>query len=248
MIKINFHKNHFHITTLLCVVLFSILSSCQQKNMQPEKNKKIITLGGKASVAGKKVLEEISETKNILEDGYLVTRSDDDFESLTLMNFLQRDKSYSHAGIVFKEDSNVYIYHSMTGVENPEGCCRRDLYDSFVNPLQKTGFGVFKYNLSLKEKELLHAYYKKQYAAKTPFDIYFNLASSDSLYCSEIIYKGLLLATNGRVKLPISTMHNFKPKIMGYHLNGIFFKKFDFIGIDDLYLNQFCKEIKRIKY
>ncbi len=196
----------------------------------------------------KENLEQIQASKKWLDDGVLVTRSDNDFESLTLMNFLKREKVYSHAGILFKEDSSYYVYHSITGAENPAGTCRRDPYDSFVNPLRKTGFGLFKYNLSEREKERFHQFFKKHYAAKTPFDIYFNLKKSDSMYCSEIVYKGLQLATTGRINMPTSVMNDFKPKIMGYKYNNTFFKTFPFIGIDDLYLNRFCKELVRIKY
>lgn len=242
------YKSIYPLLSFLWVVLYLTTSSCQQKKILPPENTPSTLFRDTAKLLNIKTTDEINKTKVITADGELITRSDDDFESLVLMNFSKRDKSYSHAGIIFKEDSNTYVYHSMTGIENPEGCCRRDLYDSFVNPVKKTGFGLFKYNLSPKEINLLHAYYKKQYAAKTPFDIFFNLKSNDSLYCSELIYKGLLLATNGRVKLPISTINNFKPKIMGYRYNNAFFKKFDFIGIDDLYLNPFCKEIKRVKY
>ncbi len=190
----------------------------------------------------------ISQAKKLLKDGALVTRSDNDFESLTLQNFSKRDQSYSHSGLAFLEDGSYMVYHSMTGKENPDGACRRDPFDSFVNPSQKTGFGIFQYQLSGKETEKLHAVMKKNHHSKVPFDVTFNLKSNDSLYCSEMIYKGLIEATGGRVILPSSFINNFKPKIMGYKHNNAFFKSFEYIGIDDLYLNPFCKEIIRVKY
>ena len=63
-----------------------------------------------------------------------------------------------------------------------------------------------------------------------------------------MIYKALKTATGNRVILPSSVIENFRPKIMGYKLSNVFIKKFEFIGIDDLYLNPFCKEINRVKY
>ncbi len=190
----------------------------------------------------------IANSKKLLHDGQLITRSDNDFESMIMQNFSRRERVYSHSGIVFKEDSGYVVYHCMGGSENPEGACRKDPFDSFVNPLQKTGFGIFQYQLSALEAEKMHAILKKDYDLKIPFDATFNLKTDDSLYCSEMIYKALKQATGKKIILPSSFIENFKPKIMGYKNNTVFFKKFEFIGIDDLYLNPFCKEIIRVKY
>ena len=190
----------------------------------------------------------IVNAKKLLQDGQLITRSDNDFESLIMQNFSRREREYSHSGIVFKEDSGYVVYHCMGGSENPEGAFRKDPFDSFVNPLQKTGFGIFQYQLAELEADKIHAILKKDYDLKIPFDASFNLKTDDSLYCSEMIYKALKDATGNRIILPSSSIDNFKPKIMGYKNNKLFFKKFEFIGIDDLYLNPFCKEITRVKY
>lgn len=190
----------------------------------------------------------IENSKKLLKDGQLITRSDNDFESLIMQNFSRRERVYSHSGIVFKEDSGYVVYHCMGGSENLDGAFRKDPFDSFVNPLQKTGFGIFQYQLSALEADKVHAILKKDYDLKIPFDATFNLKTDDSLYCSEMIYKAIRDATGNRIILPSSSIDNFKPKIMGYKNNTAFFKKFEFIGIDDLYLNPFCKEIIRVKY
>jgi hypothetical protein len=191
---------------------------------------------------------EVKKAELLLTEGCLVTRSDNDFESLSLMNFLKRDKSYSHVGLAFKEDSSFYVYNIMTGAENPSGCCRRDRFDSFVNPSEKTGFGIFKYSLTPKETESLKTFMQAKHNSKLPFDIFFNLQKSDSMYCSELVYKALKSATNNRVVVPTSFMKNFTPKLMGFRFNKVFFKSFEYVGIDDLYLNPFCKETIRVKY
>ena len=195
-----------------------------------------------------KNLKDITTTKALLQSGMLIMRSDDDYESLTLQNFSNTEKVFSHAGLLFKEDSGYVVYHSMTGVENPKGTIRKDSYEVFVNPKQKTGFGIFKYNISEKETNKLHQIVLKNYQNKIPFDMFFNLKTDDSLYCSEMIYKGLKKATNNRVIIPNSFMINFKPKIMGYKYNTAFLKRFEYIALDNLYLNPFCTEIKRVAY
>ena len=232
-------------TGVCCIVLAGTYSCKQNKAAATVDNK---TVPAAADTINAKALLAISRAEKLLKDGALVTRSDNDFESLTLQNFSKRDQSYSHSGIAFKEDGIYVVYHAMTGKENPDGACRRDPFDSFVNPSMKTGFGIFQYQLSDTEKERLHSIMKKNHASKIPFDVTFNLKSNDSLYCSEMIYKGLKTATDGRVVLPSSYINNFRPKIMGYKYNHAFFKTFEYIGIDDLYMNPFCKEIIRVKY
>lgn len=190
----------------------------------------------------------IQSGRALLQDGDLVMRSDDDLESLTLQNFSDSDRTYSHAGIAFEEQGQYVVYHSMAGSENPSGLMRKDPFDSFVNPAKKTGFGIFRYQLLENEKEKLHVMMKEHVLHKTPFDASFSLRTDDSLYCSEVIYKVLKASTGNRVVLPSSTLINFQPKILGHKYKNIFLKQYEYISLDNLYLNPFCKEITRITY
>jgi Permuted papain-like amidase enzyme, YaeF/YiiX, C92 family len=231
---------------IITSVILSLIIACTH-----QKNNATNTIIPKTNIADSiitKNLIDIETVKPLLQSGMLIMRSDDDYESLTLQNFSNTEKVFSHAGLLFKEDSGFVVYHSMTGVENPKGTIRRDSYDVFVNPKQKTGFGIFKYKISDKEVAKLHQIIKKGYDDKVPFDMFFNLKTDDSLYCSEMIYKGLKKATNNRVIIPNSFMINFKPKIMGYKYNSAFLKRFEYIALDNLYINQFCTEVKRVAF
>lgn len=192
--------------------------------------------------------KSIDTLHKLLKPGDLILRSDDDYESLTLINFSKREKVFSHAGLVFKEDGQWIVYHSITGKENPAGAVRKDPFDSFVNPVQKTGAGLFRFDLKNQEPELLYKQVQANYHARIPFDIFFNLKTDDSLYCSEMIAKSLTKISNGRIQIPQSFLMDFKPKLFGYKYNQAYFKKFAYIGLDDLYLNPFCREIRRIHY
>lgn len=185
----------------------------------------------------------IEQGKSLLHNGDLITRSDDDFESLSLQNFSKKDRTYSHSGMAFNEDHNWFIYHCISGPENTGDHIKREPFDSFINPVKKTGFGIYRYQLSSTEMIKLHKVYKNYFAEKLPFDKSFNLQSDDSMYCSEIIFKTLKKVTNNRVILPTSFITNFKPKATGMRFKNVFFKRFDYIGIDDLYINSFCKKI-----
>ena len=238
------------ISGLFSVALFSCNSSKEEGGVSiSDQISSYVAANGALTEEQMKLAKmEIKRSEDSLSDGCLVLRSDNDYESLTLMNFSKREKLYSHAGIVFKEDSGWMVYHSMTGVENPSGAVRKDPYSSFVDPDKKTGFGLYRYAISSDEIQKLHEQFKAGLAKKIPFDIRFNLLTDDSMYCSEMIYKSLRKVTDGRVVLPTSTIRNFKPKIMGYKLNHVFFKRFDYVGLDDLYLNPYCKKIMSAKY
>lgn len=183
---------------------------------------------------------------NLLQAGDLVMRADADYESMSLQNFSQRDKAFSHSGLVFKEAGNWMVYHSIAGHENPAAILRKDSLSSFFNPTRKTAIGVFRYQLSPSEIDSLHRYAEQQWVRKIPFDKHFNLASNDSMYCSEFIYKALQAVTNQRISLHISEITNFRSKQFRQNNKPVYFKRFQYIGLDDLYLHPACREIARL--
>lgn len=230
----------------LCVSSFLLVYSCNEHKataIQQQSDNTSSTKGPDTSAVA-----AIKKAEKLLQDGDLVMRSDNDFESLTLQNFSDSDRTYSHSGIAFKEDGQFMVYHSMTGSENPSGLCRKDPFDSFVSPARKTGFGIFRYQLSPAEKGDFHAALQDNITQKIPFDVTFNLGTDDSLYCSEMIYKALKKVSHQRINLPKSVLTNFRPKILGFKYNQVLLKKYEYIALDNLYLNPFCKEIARITY
>jgi hypothetical protein len=195
-----------------------------------------------------KAFAAVKAVEGLLQDGDLIMRSDDDIESLALQNFSNTDRTYSHSGLVFKEDGNYVVYNSMAGDENPGNALLRQPFDSFVNPLKKTGMGVFRFQLAAGEATKLHNTVKQFYADKVPFDTLFDIKNDKALYCSEMIYKALKKATGNRIALSTTMLENFTPKYFGKKFQKKYFKQFEYISLDNLYLNPFCKEITRIKY
>jgi len=248
--SIIFHQEHpgyflKGLGTIICFLLVSFINfSCNEAGTKEEKRRSLPD----TITAHIKNDSLINKGKLLIRDGDLLTRSDDDFESLSLQNFSKKDRTYSHSGIVFKEDGLWFVYHTMAGPENPGASIRREPFDSFVNPVKKTGFGIFRYQLSSVEINALHILYKKYYAEKLPFDKSFNLKTDDSMYCSEIIYKSLKKVTGNRVVLPTSSLSNFKPKTANIHFKNAFYKKFEYVGLDDLYMNSFCRPILSVQF
>ena len=188
----------------------------------------------------------ISVNKAKVRDGDLIERSDDDMVSETIRGMSQKDKTFSHSGIAFVEDGQVYVYNNMAGVENQTEEMKREPFDSFVSPFRKDGFGIFRYNLTDSERVKFHAIVKDLYIQKLRFDKSFDLKTDDKQYCSEMIYKALKKATNNRVVLPTSKVSNFKLRDPKY--KGMILKEFEYVALDDLFINPFCSQVVRVSY
>jgi hypothetical protein len=194
----------------------------------------------------KEILQFIAENKSKIKDGDLIERADEDLVSESMRNFSKRDKTFSHCGLAFIEDGEVYVYNNMAGEENKAEKMMREPYDSFVSPAKKTGFGIFRYSFTDAETAKLHAVTKENHQKGLLFDKTFDLKTDDKMYCAEMIYKFIKTATAGRVDIPTSKIQNFRVKDPKY--KGLIMKEFEYVGLDDLFLNPFCKQVARISY
>ncbi len=194
----------------------------------------------------KDISELIRINKQQVKNGDLLERVDDDMVSESMRNFSKKDKSFSHCGIAFIEDGDVYVYNNMAGEENKSEKMMREPYDSFVSPHKKSGFGIFRYNLADSEIARLHEITKSNYAAGLRFDKTFDLKTDDKMYCAEMVLKFLKTATANRIVIPTTKLYNYRVRDPKY--KGLVLKEFEYVGLDDLYLNPFCTEIRRVTY
>ena len=72
---------------------------------------------------------------------------------------------------------------------------------------------------------------KRLYALGIMFDMKFDLQTNDRMYCAEFVYKAYVLGTDGKLKF-----------------NTSYIEKFNFIGIDDLFMQDLCTAKKNILY
>lgn len=168
----------------------------------------------------------ISKGRSLLKDGDLVLRTGNDFISLVLRRFSRVNKTYSHCGIVRKEDGKFFVYNAIGGEDNPDAKLRRESFEQFCDPAHNLGFGVFRYQLKEKELKRLDSIVDLFYNKKIPFDLKFDLKTDSSLYCAEFVYKALIRATGKPHYLPVSYIADFK-----------------YVAIDNLFLNKHTKKI-----
>lgn len=228
---------------LFSFIISVTLSFCTRSNSNNN------TVGNASNMKRKAdpiIFELIAQNRPKLKDGDLVQRTDDDFVSETLRDMSVTDKTYSHCGFAFLENGQWMVYNNMAGEENKLEKMMREPFDSFVSPNKKTGFGIFRYDLSDSELTRLHQITTYNYDKGLKFDKTFDLKTDDKMYCAEMIYKFLIQATNGRVVLPTTKKTNFRPKDPKY--KGTVLKEFEYVAMDNLNLNPFCKEISRVSY
>ena len=220
----------FYKRWLLCCLL-CFIASCKTNTLSY--NKLILT--AQDSIKAKAIIQRAFIQTNALEktiqSGDLITRTGNDFTSESLRQLNQHDKTYSHCGIASIENDSVFIYHALGGEFNPDQKIRRDAFNLFCDPYSNRGIGLFRFQLPAAAITKVMAAVKQNYLAEIMFDMKFDLHTDDRMYCAEFIYKCFLSGTKNNLSFNISHLKNFA-----------------YIGVDDLFMNAACKELKRIIY
>ena len=193
----------------------------------------------------------ILRARQIIQTGDLVLRTGTDFSSDQVKDLSLTDKTYSHGGIALVQNDSIYIYHVEPDYYYITDKVRKEPLDSFCNPEKNYGIGIARYNLSDVEKQKFIDYLDEQYQKKIPFDGRFLLNTNDSMYCSEMIKKGLSLATSDRITIePIRFNDRRKFRLIKryFKLREEQFINREIIPIDHLYLNPECTLLKKYVY
>ncbi len=163
----------------------------------------------------------------MIKNGDLILRTGRDFTSETMRKLSVKDKTYSHCGIASIEHDSLFVYHSIGGEWNPDQKLRRDPFEIFCNPFENRGFGIFRYKLTPMENLGLISAVQKFYSQGIMFDMQFDLASDDRMYCTEFVYKAVEEASDHKILLPTTTLNHIK-----------------FVAPDNLFINPACARNK----
>jgi len=195
----------------------------------------------------------INTVKDSIHEGDLVLRCGNDFISESLSDFSQSEKLYSHSGIAISDNGTMYIYSNMAGDINPDEIMRRDIVDSFITPVHNIAVGVYRYDITTTELEKLKNIIHTHYINKLQFDMNFDLATDDKMYCAEMIAKSVEQATGKRIVFSKSLI---TPGLKEKYLKKLLEKKIipsakvadqrEYLALDNLYLNPHCREVKKI--
>ena len=197
--------------------------------------------------ASQRTALQIDSLKKIAKDGDLIVRLTDDLVSEQVKLINEKDKSYSHAGIIFKINDTLKVYNiSPDSADKDE--IKLEPLDSFINPQKNISCALYRYSLSAKEIQSLKNTLDSFKVKNVTFDWQYNLATDDKMYCAELIYKSLAIATKNRITIN-QTYIPVNMRRLVYH----FFKKEKvpdkviddrkIITIDNLYLRPDCQRL-----
>lgn len=235
--KRTLNENHNFDTTirwplgcLFVLIPAMLLAACaSQETLQP-----LISTHEDSMRAQQKIAHAyawIAKNKSIIKNGDIITRTGNDFTSQSLRSLNQRDKTYSHCGIASVEHDSVFVYHALGGEWNPNEKLRRDALEIFAEPYSNNGIAVFRFTSIAKNPAPLLRTVRQYYAAGLPFDMEFDLATEDRMYCAEFVCKALQCASNDSLQFSRSKI-----------------KDFEFVGVDDIFLHKQCSKLAEIVY
>ena len=192
----------------------------------------------------------LADAKTIIKDGDLILRTGVDFSSNHIRELSLKEKVYSHGGIALRDSATgeLEICHVVTDFLHVRDKVRKESLDSFCNPSENAGFAVARYNFTPDELSKFKGYLEMQYKNHVPFDMRFDITTDDSMYCSEMIKKGLMEATNNRIHIENSRFYDrSKYKVVKQYLK-LTEKEYIgrlFVPVDHLYLRPDCQVVKR---
>ncbi|HEX7844859.1 MAG TPA: YiiX/YebB-like N1pC/P60 family cysteine hydrolase [Chitinophagaceae bacterium] len=168
-----------------CLLIF--IAGCKNAPAKVEQTTEDRDKRNQAKVArAKNLVDSISHS---IRSGDMVTRTGNDFTSFCFRQFCQLDKTYSHCGIISIENDTVFVYHALGGEFNPDQKLLREPLSFFVAPAGNHGFGVFRFQMTPEQTERLLSVTKKAHRQEISFDMKFDLATDEKMYCSEFTAK-----------------------------------------------------------
>jgi hypothetical protein len=168
---------------------------------------------------------------SLVKDGDLVLRSGSDAISALFRKVNTKDKSYSHAGIVFIENGYPFVYNCIGSASDPHALLKRDSLQTYIGPYNNLGYAIYRYHLSSGQTEKLHTTVIRYFKEQRTFDPYFDLNTDSSLYCTEFVYKAIIATTGDRKYFPITRASNF-----------------NFIAVDNLFSRKDIRLVCKIGY
>ncbi len=212
---------------LLCCLLFFIMACHAKSHYDTYIPSKTDSIKEEQKITAE--LDTIYMNKKMVKQGDLIVRTGKDFTSETMRQLSAQDKTYSHCGIASIEHDSLFVYHSIGGEWNPDQKLRRDPFEIFCDPFENRGFGIFRYKLKPEENARLINVVQKLYAQGIMFDMQFDLASDERMYCTEFVYKAVEEASHNKISLSTTTLNHIK-----------------IVAPDNLFINPACIEIKRV--
>jgi len=176
-------------------------------------------------------LHAIDSAIGLLQDGDLALRTGADATSHMLRGMNQKNKTFSHCGVVGIENGEAFVYHSIGGEDNPDAKMRRDPARIFYSPVSNSALGIVRLDLEAAQKAALLQNIRRYHAEARTFDMDFDMKTDTALYCAEAVCKAVEAATADTAFFPRSHISAFR-----------------YVAVDDLYENPRATRICTIRF
>ena len=211
----------FNIVILILSVLISFLIIYFIFERQTFNNVKV-TQETKNTYQYSKKVTSLYPNMQLLKSGDIILRRGYGVDSIVAANFSNKEKRYSHAGIIYKDKNNIYVIHSEDNkIKGFNGVVQEKL-QNYLKGIKI--WAVYRYDdINLTK---LTSYILEEKKSNILFDMEFDLKTNNKMYCSEFIYK---------------SFNKVSQKIL-IKASKLFLSK-RYVVITDLYLNKNTKLI-----
>lgn len=226
---------NFSFALLLCLVIF--LFSCTSPANEPVK----------PISKQDEINKNIAALKAIAAPGDLIVRMTDDLISEQIKFLNEKEKIYSHAGIIIIKNNQPFVCN--IAPNDPKNDTIQIVpFDSFINPDKNLKCALYRYDLSMEEKDSLTKVLLNYKANDLRFDWLYDLNTDDKMYCAELIDKSLQKATHSRIKMRQANIPDaMQPTVFAFfkkeHITKKMISQRKIITIDNLYLRKDCEKI-----
>lgn len=163
---------------------------------------------------------------SLAENGDLIFRFGDGYFSGFFRNFSEKEKIYSHTGILIRDESSdsIFVIHAegseLTGVGN----VKKDPATGFLHKVDD--WAVYRLKGTKEQRAIIANLALDFWRRRVPFDMHFDALDSSALYCTELVANCINTATRSLVIVPRTCR------------DGRYF-----IAIDDTYMNTSVQSI-----
>ena len=191
----------------------------------------MITLSGKEknTFTNEKINLQINTFSchdSLFHSGDIIFRDGRGLISNAFKKFSQTDSRYSHAGIIHKENGKTFVLHLIDSRDDNN--MKKETLNEFCSGIRSNGFAVYRTNLDGNKIDSIAKFF---YSKNIKFDTDFSLMTDDKMYCTELIYKVLILVSGDVNFLPLTTISGIK-----------------YEACDNIYLSSHLKKIYSFDY
>jgi hypothetical protein len=112
-----------------------------------------------------------------------------------LVQGLDNSVPYTHVGLIVQSPEGFRVVHAVPAEDNEIiACVKEESLEVFLRPDRARALGIYRSKCDAGELSRISPWAIRKADAQTPFDDAFDLSDTNSLYCTELIWRAFLQA------------------------------------------------------